>query len=51
VKSLTPDEVDGLHDAIVKVIGEATKTIAKRKPPIDEKLRDFLKVRGRHGES
>jgi len=50
VKSLTPEEVDGLHDAIVKVIGEATKTIAKRKPPIDEKLRDFLKVRGRHGD-
>jgi formamidopyrimidine-DNA glycosylase len=32
------------------VIGDATRTIAKRKPPLDEKLRDFLKVRGRHGE-
>jgi formamidopyrimidine-DNA glycosylase len=50
VKSLDDDEVDRLHDAIVKVIGEATKVIAKRKPALDEKLRDFLKVRGRHGE-
>jgi formamidopyrimidine-DNA glycosylase len=50
VKALGPDEVDALHDAIVKVIGEASKIIKKRKPPLDEKLRDFLKVRGRHGE-
>lgn len=50
VKALPPEEVDALHDAIVKVIGEATKIIAKRKPPTDEKLRDFLKVRGRAGE-
>jgi formamidopyrimidine-DNA glycosylase len=50
VKALSPDEVDALHDAIVKVIGDATKTIAKRKPALDEKLRDFLKVRGRHGQ-
>ena len=32
------------------MIGSATKTIAKRKPALDEKLRDFLKVRGRRGE-
>jgi len=50
VKALTPDEVDRLHDAIAKVIGEATRIIAQRKPALDEKLRDFLKVRGRHGE-
>jgi formamidopyrimidine-DNA glycosylase len=50
VKALLPEEVDRLHDAIVKVIGEATKIIARRKPPLDEKLRDFLKVRGRAGE-
>src|SRR5262249_49634836 len=49
VKSLSEKEVDRLHDAIVKVIGDATKVIAKRKPPTDEKIRDFLKVRGRHG--
>ncbi len=50
VKALAPEEVDRLHDAIVKVLGEARKVIAKRKPPLDEKLRDFLKVRGRHGQ-
>ena len=50
VKALAPEEVDRLHGAIVKVIGEATRTIARRKPALDEKLRDFLKVRGRHGE-
>lgn len=50
VKALAPAEVDALHDAIVKVIGGATKTIAARKPALDEKLRDFLMVRGRRGE-
>jgi formamidopyrimidine-DNA glycosylase len=50
VRALGPEEVDRLHDAIVRVIGDATRTIAERKPPLDEKLRDFLKVRGRHGE-
>jgi formamidopyrimidine-DNA glycosylase len=50
VKSLAPAEVDRLRDAIVKVIGQATRTILSRKPPLDEKLRDFLKVRGKHGE-
>jgi len=50
VKSLEPAEVDRLHGAIVKVIGQATRTILARKPPLDEKLRDFLKVRGKHGE-
>jgi formamidopyrimidine-DNA glycosylase len=50
VKSLSDAELDQLHRAIVKVIGEATAIIQERKPPTDEKLRDFLKVRGRHGE-
>ena len=50
VRSLDEDRLDRLHDAIVKVLGDARKTIADRKPPIDEKIRDFLKVRGRHGE-
>lgn len=50
VRSLGPDDVDRLHDAIAKVIGEATKIIAQRKPPTDEKIRDFLKVRNRGGE-
>jgi formamidopyrimidine-DNA glycosylase len=50
VRALAPDELDRLHDAIVTVIGDATRTIRKRKPPLDEKLRDFVKVRGRHGQ-
>lgn len=50
VRDLSDAELERLRAAIVKVIGEATRTIAKRKPALDEKLRDFLKVRGRHGE-
>jgi formamidopyrimidine-DNA glycosylase len=50
VRSLSDEQVDALHDAIVKVLGEARDTIAKRRPPTDEKLRDFLKVRGRVGQ-
>ena len=50
VRSLPDDVLDRLHDAIVTVVGGATKTIAKRRPPLDGKLRDFVKVRGRHGE-
>jgi len=51
VKTLSDKEIDRLHDAIVKVLGEAREVIATRKPALDEKLRDFLKVRGRHGEA
>jgi formamidopyrimidine-DNA glycosylase len=50
VRSLDDAALDRLHDAIVKVLGEAARTIRERRPPLDEKLRDFLKVRGRHGE-
>jgi formamidopyrimidine-DNA glycosylase len=50
VRSLAPEEIDRLHDAIVRIIGTATRTIQERKPATDEKLRDFLKVRGRHGQ-
>jgi formamidopyrimidine-DNA glycosylase len=50
VKSLSDDEVDRLHDSIVSVLTNARDVIKKRKPPTDEKLRDFLKVRGRHGD-
>jgi formamidopyrimidine-DNA glycosylase len=51
VKTLSDKEIDRLHDAIVKVLGEARQVIATRKPALDEKLRDFLKVRGRHGDA
>ena len=50
VRSLSPDELDRLHDAIVKVLTDARDEIARRQPPLDEKLRDFLRVRNRHGE-
>lgn len=50
VRSLSKDEIARLYKAIVKVLGEARATIAERRPALDEKLRDFLKVRGRPGE-
>jgi formamidopyrimidine-DNA glycosylase len=34
----------------VKVVRVARDEIARREPPLDEKLRDFLKVRNRAGE-
>jgi formamidopyrimidine-DNA glycosylase len=50
VRSLADEDLDRLHDAIVSVLSHARDEIARRKPPLDEKLRDFLKVRNRHGE-
>lgn len=47
---LAPQEVDRLHDAIVEVLSSARGEIARRAPPLDEKVRDFLKVRGRNGQ-
>lgn len=48
VKSLSDEELARLHRAIPDVLRRAAAEIAARKPPIDEKLRDFLNVRGRH---
>lgn len=50
VRSLSLPEVDRLHDAVVTVIAEASAEVARRAPPLDEKVRDFLKVRNRHGK-
>lgn len=50
VRKLSPEERKALHSAIVSVTREAVDTIRERKPPLDEKLRDFVKVRNRHGE-
>ncbi len=50
VRALSADELDRLHDAIVKVLADASRIIAERKPPMDEKLREFLNVRGRAGQ-
>ena len=50
VRSLSPQEIDRLHDAVTEVIAEASAEVARRAPPLDEKVRDFLKVRNRHGK-
>ena len=49
-RRLDEDELNRLHEAIVGVLRSACETIRERKPPLDEKLRDFLNVRGRGGE-
>ncbi len=51
VRSLSDQELDRLHDAIVTVLREASAEIARRAPATDEKVRDFLKVRNKHGAS
>ncbi len=50
VRSLGEADLDRLHDAIVEVLSSAAREVAKRKPALDEKVRDFLSVRGRHGQ-
>lgn len=50
VSRLRPDDRDRLYDAIRTALGEAAREVARRRPPLDEKIRDFLKVRGRKGE-
>lgn len=49
-RSLDDGELARLHAAIVSVLRHACETIRERQPPLDEKLRDFLNVRGRAGE-
>ena len=51
VRSLSAEDTDRLHDAIVKVLAEARHEVEQRGPPLDVKVRDFLKVRNRHGEA
>jgi formamidopyrimidine-DNA glycosylase len=50
VNKLTPEDLARLHHGIVTVMRHAVATVKKRKPALDEKLRDFLKVRNRHNE-
>lgn len=47
---LAPDDVDRLHGAIGTVLREAIAEITRRDPPVEDKLRDFLLVRGRTGK-
>jgi formamidopyrimidine-DNA glycosylase len=44
-RRLSHDDALRLHAAIVKVIREAAAEVAARDAPIEEKIRDFLKVR------
>lgn len=46
---LAPLQILALHQAIVAVLSFASAEIARRSPPLDEKARDFLHVRGRVG--
>jgi formamidopyrimidine-DNA glycosylase len=47
---LAPAEVDALYAAIKSVLDEAIREIEARDQPVEVKLRDFLKVRGRAGQ-
>jgi formamidopyrimidine-DNA glycosylase len=49
VRELTPEKLRDLHQAIIDVLTHARDEIARREPALDEKLRDFLKVRNRKG--
>ena len=50
-RELDADEVGRLHAAMVETLREATAEVARRDPPLDEKVRDFLRVRNRKGEA
>ncbi|HEY2902289.1 MAG TPA: DNA-formamidopyrimidine glycosylase family protein [Polyangia bacterium] len=47
---LSPADADTLYAAIPSVLRTAIDEIARRAEPIDVKVRDFLKVRGRDGK-
>jgi len=50
VRNLSDEALDRLHASIVEVLRHARDEIARRKPALDVKVRDFLFVRGRHGK-
>lgn len=50
VKKLSEAELRQLYTAMRTVLPRATTTVADRKPALDEKIRDFLKVRNRKGQ-
>lgn len=49
VASLDGPTLDRLHDAMVQVLDDAAAEVARRAPPLDDKVRDFLAVRNRKG--
>ena len=48
---LTSEEVKTLYESIRRVIGQAIAEVRRRGEPIEEKVRDFLKVRNRKDEA
>ncbi|RME21516.1 MAG: endonuclease VIII, partial [Deltaproteobacteria bacterium] len=50
VRELGDDQLRRLHAAMQRVLGEARDEIARRDPPLPDKLRDFVKVRNRKGQ-
>jgi len=49
-RKIDPAGVDALYEAIGRVLAEAIAEIRRRDEPIEIKVRDFLKVRGRDGK-
>ncbi len=47
---LAPAEIDALFAAVGDVLRQAIDEIARRREPVEVKVRDFLKVRGRDGK-
>jgi formamidopyrimidine-DNA glycosylase len=50
VRDLDDAQLEQLRKAIIRVLREANKQVKRQAPPIDEKVRDFLKVRNRKGK-
>jgi formamidopyrimidine-DNA glycosylase len=50
VSRLSPGELDRLHAALVATLRDARDTVRARAPALPEKVRDFLRVRGRKGD-
>jgi formamidopyrimidine-DNA glycosylase len=51
VRQLSPAQVEDLYRAIGSVLRDAIQEVASRGAPMQEKVRDFLKVRGHAGEA
>ena len=49
-RQLDADDQKRLHRAMVDVLTAAAEEIRRRQPPLKQKLRDFLEVRGKAGE-
>jgi len=50
VRELSPDQLKNLHAAARDVLQHASDVVRERQPALEDKVRDFLKVRNRKGE-